>query len=124
MIAALAAVGSAKPSEVALSTASINVEPGLLRSVRQATLRVETLNSSEVQALFAAWMGVEELPYYRLRWMHGVALYKAEQACGWSYSDIADEVTDFGPVSAASSHTVDWVRLLAASVQAAEQQAA
>lgn len=69
-------------------------------------------------------MGVEELPYYRLRWASGVALYKTEQACGWRYDDSTDEMTDFGALSATSSRIADWARWLAAAVEAAEQQAA
>lgn len=124
VIASLASVLSMKPSEVTMSTASISVEPGLLRSVSEASFGVESLGTAEVQALFAAWLGVEELHYYRLRWASGVALYKTEQACGWRYDDSTDEMTDFGAVSPTSSRIADWARWLAAAVEAAEQQAA
>lgn len=124
VISALTSVLSTMPSQVTLSNVSINVEPGMLRSVREASLEAESISTGEVQALFSAWMGVEELPYYRLRWVSGVALYKAEQACGWRYDESTDEETNFGAVSATSSRTADWARWLAAAVEAVEQQAA
>jgi hypothetical protein len=120
----MASVLSMKSSEVTMSSASIHVEPGLLCAVSEASFGVESLSTDEAQALFSAWMDLVELPYYRLRWLSGVALYKAEQACGWHYEDSTNEMTDFGALSATSSPTADWARWLAAAVEAAEQQAA
>lgn len=120
----MASLLSMEPSDVTMSSVSVNVEPGRLLSVSEASFRVESLGLDEVQALFAAWMGVQELPYYRLRWRNGVALYKAEQEHGWHYDEPTDEMTDFAGVTPASSPIADWARWLAAAVEAAEQQAA
>lgn len=88
---------------------ALGVGPGAMRRTtvtlvgnrRVSQIEVsEPLTSKAVRAGLEAWLGVEELPTHRLKWVGGVASYDPVKAEGWIWEDADDDAAEFGPLTA------------------------
>lgn len=91
--AAIAAATGTGTSRVTMSTADVVVDgKSARRVVDQALVDASFAAECAIDAL-AAWAGIADLCFYRLKWTGGVAFYNAEQAIGWVVPDSGDELT-------------------------------
>lgn len=110
----LAAVLGVSPADITFATPKVSVEPGVERSVKEAKLATHGIevDAESVRSLLAVWQGAESLPYYRLRWVGGVAFYAADATSGWVYDTATEETTELGVVEPSVPPWTEWVEQL------------
>lgn len=99
-------------------------ESNVTRAVAEVTVETDQVDVAGVIRAFAAWLGVNDRDYYRLRWAGGVALYRAVEENGWVYTETDDEMTELQAIDAdAPPWRVELDRLCEAAEAAAKQAA-
>jgi hypothetical protein len=98
--AAVAAATGVSLSAVAAKDQPVVVDSSSLpRPVCEMSVSV-TLSPAVVEKVVAAWRGVDDRDYYRLKWDGGVALYRAAEENGWVYTEADDEMIDLAFIAA------------------------
>ena len=102
VLADLAQAMGATADALEFSFPTVVIEPGTQRQVKEAQIRLRDIDLELAIGALRAWLAAEDLPYYRLRWEGGVALYRTEAGTGWVYFDVPDEMIHLGEL------TADW----------------
>lgn len=94
--AAVASAFGVPPNDVAAKEQPVVVDfTSTARPVCEMSVPV-TLAPGDAEAVFAAWQGVDDRDYYRLKWDGGVALNRGAEETGWVYTEANDEMPDLG----------------------------
>lgn len=89
---AIASAVGTEAARVTMSTADVIIDgKSARRVVDQATIDASFAAKCAVDAL-AAWAGIADLDFYRLKWDGGVAFYDANDEGGWVVPDTGDEL--------------------------------
>ncbi len=121
---AVAAAMGCLPGDVTASSVEVIVDG---RSDRRAVDQMEVsarVTSDGIEQALAAWMGLADLDFYRLKWPGGVAFYNADAEAGWVVPDDEDERTLDASLKPAYPRWRDELDRLADSVEAKDQVAA
>lgn len=108
---------SAKEQPVVVGSTSVP------RPVCEMSMPV-TLGPGDAERAFAAWRGVDDRDYYRLKWKGGVALYRTAEESGWVYTESDDEMVDLGFIAASDPPWRVELDRLYYAVEAAAEAAA
>ena len=112
------------PTSVSFSHPEVIVEPSTRRAVKEATLSGGYLTETSVANVFAAWIATEELPFYRLRWDGGVALYGDDRANCWVYDDETDKKDFLEEIDPHFTPSAEWVHWFVSEVAESSPRAA
>jgi hypothetical protein len=108
---AISMAADAPESSVSFTHPEVVVEPGIRRSVKEAAVSGVHLTPTSTVKVLAAWIAIEEIPFYRLRWDGGVALYGDDRANCWFYDNETDKkelLPEIDPDFAPSAEWVHW----------------
>lgn len=98
--AAVAAAAGARLGDVTPKDQPVIVDASSIpRPVCEMSMSLP-LAAAEVAKVFAAWRGVDDRDYYRLKWTGGVALYRGSEENGWIYTEEDDAMVDLGFIAA------------------------
>ncbi len=121
---AVAAALGCLPGDVTASSVEVIVDG---RSDRRSVDQMEvsaSVTSDGVETALAAWMGLADLDFYRLKWPGGVAFYNTDVEAGWVVPDDGDERTIDGSLKPAYPRWRDELDRLADSVVVRDEVAA
>ncbi len=116
------AIGVA-PSAVTMSLQAVSVDGTSARHTVQQAAIAAAFDDTKAAAALAAWRGIRDLPYYRLKWRTGVAFYDEEDGSGWIVPDDGPKV-DFVDVDPDYPRWRTALNALYDAVEARHQRAA
>ena len=96
-------------SDPEVTVGAIGSDDGKKVKVKQTRIESSELGVADAIRLLATWIAIAKLPFYRLVWNGGVALYGADQVNRWVYDDRTDQKNPLDEISPKFTAPSEWV---------------